>query len=514
VIPVDRQPEDEMILARLARGERIKSFQTVRIAKDGRAFDVSVTASPMRDTSGRIIGVSRIVRDITASKQAEAMVRRQADLLDQSHDAIFTWKLGGGITYWSRGAEGLYGYRGEEAIGRRSYELLQTRSAIPMQEIEAHIAREGSWYGELTHTTREGRNIVVESRHVRVCYDGETYALETNRDITSRKQAEEALRKSEERFRSSLLHSPLPVLLFDDREQILALSQSWLDQTGYSRAELRCIEDWTARAYGERSGEVREHIREFMPTGTDVHSRERIIRTKDGHERLWNFVTSSLGTQSDGRRLFICVAQDVTERKAHEEQIHLLMREANHRAKNMLNIVQAIARQTAAREPEDFVGRFTERLQALAANQDLLVRHKWLGVDVEDLVRAQLAHFADLVGPRIATHGPKVRLNPTAAQGIGLALHELATNAGKYGALSTHTGRVDICWGNDGDTLTMSWTEREGPLVSAPKRRGFGTMVIEGMARQSVEGAVELDYAPSGLTWRLTCPAANALEPG
>src|SRR5262249_30783750 len=159
----------------------------------------------------------------------------------QSHEAIFTWKIGGGITYWNRSAEVLYGYTAEEAIGRSSHELLRTVSPIPIHEIEAQIAHEGSWYGELTHTTREGRTIVVESRHVRVTYEGETYALETNRNIT--------------------------------------------------------------------------------------------------------------------------------ERKAHEEHVQLLINEINHRAKNMLSLVQAIARQTAAREPEDFIGRFTERIQALAANQ-------------------------------------------------------------------------------------------------------------------------------------------------
>jgi PAS domain S-box-containing protein len=302
--------------------------------------------------------------------------------------------------------------------------------------------------------------------------------------------------------------------LFDDREEILALSQSWLDQTGYSREELRRIEDWTARAHGERSGEVLEQIRQIIPTEPEAERGERTIRTKDGRERLWSFVTSALGTQSNGRSVFVCVAQDVTERKAHDEKIQLLMREVNHRSKNMLSLVQAIARQTAAREPEDFVGRFTERIQALSANQDLLVRHEWQGVDVEDLVRAQLAHFADLVGSRIAMHGPKLRLNAAAAQAIGLTLHELATNAGKYGALSTDTGRVDIGWGTEGDTFTMSWTERDGPPVSPPERRGFGSTVIASMAKATVGGEVQLDYAPSGLMWRLTCPAANGLESG
>jgi two-component sensor histidine kinase len=189
------------------------------------------------------------------------------------------------------------------------------------------------------------------------------------------------------------------------------------------------------------------------------------------------------------------------------------MREMNHRAKNMLGLVQAIGRQTATRNPEEFIKRFSERIQALSANQELLVRGEWKGVGTEDLVRAQLAPFADLIGSRIVVQGPELRLKAAGAQAIGLALHELATNAGKYGALSTDAGRVDICWGSDGDTFTMSWVEREGPRVSAPKRRGFGTIVMEAMAESSLEGKVDLDYAPSGLTWRLTCPAANTLGP-
>jgi PAS domain S-box-containing protein len=339
------------------------------------------------------------------------------------------------------------------------------------------------------------------------------YVVTVVEDITARKQAEEELRKSEERFRSSVLHSPLPVLMYDDREQILAVSQSWLDKTGYSREELRRIEDWTTRAYGDRSGDVLEYIRGIISTEPEAQSTELTIRTRDGRERIWSFVASALGTQSDGRRLFVSMAYDSTEQKAHEEQVWLLMREVNHRAKNMLSMVQAVARQTAAREPEDFIGRFTERIQALAANQDLLVQNGWQGVDVEKLVRAQLAHFGDLVGSRIAVDGQRLRLNAAAAQAIGLALHELATNAAKYGALSVDGGRVDVSWQLEGDKFVMSWIERSGPLVSTPERRGFGSTVVDSMAKLSVGGEVQLDYAPGGLMWRLTCPAANAVEP-
>jgi PAS domain S-box-containing protein len=340
------------------------------------------------------------------------------------------------------------------------------------------------------------------------------YFVSVIEDISARKQAEKELRENEERFRSSLLQSPLPVSLFDDREQILAISQSWLEQSGYLREELPRLEDWMSRAYGERSAELLERLRQVIVISTEPEARsaELKIRTKDGRERLWNFLSSPLATQSGGRRLFVCIAQDVTDQKAHEEQIQLLMQEINHRAKNMLSLVQAIARQTIAREPEDFIERFTDRIQALAANQDLLVRNEWKGVDIDDLVRAQLAHFADLVGFRITVHGSPVRLNAAAAQAIGLALHELATNAGKYGALSVETGRVDIGWRLDGNLFAMSWTEGNGPPVSPPKQRGFGSTVVDPMVRQTVNGEVHLDFIPAGVAWNLTCPAENALE--
>jgi two-component sensor histidine kinase len=222
----------------------------------------------------------------------------------------------------------------------------------------------------------------------------------------------------------------------------------------------------------------------------------------------------SLSSHLDCRRTYALETnRDITQRKRHEEREHLIMREMNHRAKNMLGLVQAIARQTATRNPEDFIDRFSQRIQALSANQELLIRGERKGVETEDLVRAQLAPFADLIGTRIATQGAKLRLKAAGAQAIGLALHELATNAGKYGALSMDTGHIDVCWATDGDIFTMSWVERDGPPVSAPKRRGFGTVVMQEMAEDSLDGTVDLDYATSGLTWRLTCPAENILEP-
>jgi PAS domain S-box-containing protein len=119
---------------------------TIRRRKDGKLLDVSLTVSPVKDAEGDVIGASKIARNITEWKQKLELLRRQADLLDQSHDAIFTWEIGSGIVYWSKGAERLYGYTTEEAIGRLSHELLRTRSPITMQEVDSQIAREGSCY--------------------------------------------------------------------------------------------------------------------------------------------------------------------------------------------------------------------------------------------------------------------------------------------------------------------------------------------------------------------------------
>ncbi len=262
----------------------------------------------------------------------------------------------------------------------------------------------------------------------------------------------------------------------------------------------------------ERQDE-KDAILERIRRGDRTGHFETICRCSDGHQVDVSMTMSPM-RDVDGMVVGVSrIARDITERKEREEREHLLMREVNHRAKNMLSVVDAIARQTATRDPEHFVDCFSERIQALAANQDLLIKNAWHGVEIEDLVCAQLAPFADLIGSRIALCGPKLRLNAAAAQAIGLALHELSTNAGKYGALSTDRGRVGVSWDAADDTFTMGWIERKGPPVAAPQRRGFGTTVMEAMTERSVGGAVDLDYAPSGVAWRLTCPATNALEP-
>jgi PAS domain S-box-containing protein len=330
--------------------------------------------------------------------------------------------------------------------------------------------------------------------------------------ITEQVEIRHALADSEARFRATFENAAVGITHVAPDGSFLRFNKALSRLLGWPADELitKSVQEITHP--DDRAAELAQ-FKQLEDGRVDSYSMEKRDLRKDG-TIVWIRLTRSCVRKSDGSvDYFVAVVEDISARKRAEEQLHLLMREANHRVKNLLSLVQAIARQTAAGNVEGFIGRFTERIQALAANQDLLGRDEWQGADLEDLVRAHLAHFADLVGSRITVHGSKLHLNATAAQAIGLALHELATNAGKYGALSTDAGRVDVGWRLDGDALTMSWTERDGPPVRPPERRGFGTTVIDAMARQALGGEVQLDYARSGLEWHLTCPRGNALEP-
>jgi two-component sensor histidine kinase/CheY-like chemotaxis protein len=202
--------------------------------------------------------------------------------------------------------------------------------------------------------------------------------------------------------------------------------------------------------------------------------------------------------------------------KQAEQQIRLLMNEVNHRSKNLLSVVTAIAQQTAASSPQEFVKKFSSRVQALAVNHDLLVKSQWRSIEASELVSGQLAHFGDLVGKRILFDGPLIRVSSTAAQSIGMVVHELSTNTVKYGALSGEEGQIDIGWRIDSSgaepVFSICWTERNGPPIVAPTHRGFGTTVVTKMVEMSLDGETVLDYAPTGLIWRFACPLKNVLE--
>jgi PAS domain S-box-containing protein len=262
---------------------------------------------------------------------------------------------------------------------------------------------------------------------------------------------------------------------------------------------------------------VVDGFQQALARGDDVYESEyRIIRPSDGQLR-WIFGRGRTIRDADGKVVrYSGVDIDITERKQAEAHVRLLMQEVNHRANNLLAVVQAMAQHLAdSAHGEDFVGRLSRRLSALAASNNLLVSGKWQGVELARLVESQLLPFAGAAG-RVTASGPSLRLKPAAAQAIGMALHELATNAAKHGALSNLSGTITLDWQLDGAgeerSFAMDWREGGGPLVAPPRRTGFGHTVMMQMTKSTLAGEASLDFAPQGLRWRLACPARHALE--
>ncbi|MFZ1106258.1 MAG: PAS domain S-box protein [Hyphomicrobiaceae bacterium] len=215
------------------------------------------------------------------------------------------------------------------------------------------------------------------------------------------------------------------------------------------------------------------------------------------------------------------IARDVTERNRARDHIRLLLNESTHRTKNLLAVVQAIASQTArfADTFDQFQDRFADRLHSMALSHDLLVSEGWKRARLSDLVRVQLETFDP--GGRVTLQGPDFYLAADAAQHVGLALHELATNAAKYGALSTAEGAIAVDWEivSDGpEVLRLSWQERNGPPVTRPSRVGFGSTLIEKAIEHALDAKVVTEYAPQGFSWTIEIPsqyiAAAPRSPG
>jgi PAS domain S-box-containing protein len=216
----------------------------------------------------------------------------------------------------------------------------------------------------------------------------------------------------------------------------------------------------------------------------------------------------------EGRRYFTGVMRDISARKEREHHIRLIMRELSHRTKNILAVVQAMAWQTSRTSvnAEEFQDRLSQRVDGLSRSIDLLVRREWEGVDIEDLIRDQLAPFFDEKKPRLQLNGPPLVLKPNGAQDLGLVLHELATNASKYGALSSPTGRVVVTWSvviesTAAAAFKMTWKEEGGPAVVPPTRTGFGYTVISEMMVKAHKAKIDMDFASTGLLWQMELEA-------
>ena len=210
--------------------------------------------------------------------------------------------------------------------------------------------------------------------------------------------------------------------------------------------------------------------------------------------------------------------QFAVERSATEQQLRLLLRELTHRSKNLLTVIQAIARQTARQTAtvDEFLDRFGARLHGIGVSHDLLVADDWQGASLRMLVEQQLEAYADASSEQVSIDGEDVVLKPEAVQNLGMALHELTANAETYGALSRPEGSVHVSWlvCDDENTLKLSWQETGGPEVKKPSRSGFGRAVIENIVSQALSGQATLIFAPKGVRCDIVIPDSHISSRG
>lgn len=443
-----------------------------------------------------------------------------AAIVQSSHDAIVGKSLDGTVLTWNAAAEEIFGWRAHEIVGASIRRLIPEERQAEEDVILASIrAGERVPSFETVRLRKDGREVHVAVT-VSPVYNAAGQVIGASkiaRDISDARLVQAALDESEMRFRLMADNISQLAWIAAPDGAITWYNRRWYDYTGTAFAEMKDW-GWQAIHHPDHVDAVTAKFATHIASGQPWEDTFP-LRGADGQYR-WFLSRAQPWKDADGQvQCWFGTNTDITEQLEAERRIELLMLEVNHRSKNMLAMIQSLARRSSGhaersgdrRNNDDFVRRLEQRIASLAANQDLLVRRAWANVPLSELVEAQLAFLGETLA-QIERIGPHLPVTPAAAETIGMALHELATNALKYGALSVPTGRVRIEWSRARDGgLDMAWAEQGGPPVSAPVNPGFGSRLITDMPRGKLRGQVHVDFAPTGFSWRLTCPAERVL---
>ncbi|MGD9868700.1 MAG: PAS domain S-box protein [Hyphomicrobiales bacterium] len=489
----------------LRTGQSQRDSEVLLEKADGSRIVVLLNIEPL--TEGAFVrGAVNCFLDITERKFSEETFQQHwADLDDFFETAAVPmhWTDTDGMIRRVNKAElDLLGYERDEYVGRHLSEfhidedataviLDRLRSGEPLSRMSAHLkARDGTVKTVLISSSGSFR-------------DGK---LVSTRFITLDTTAEQARRQL-----AAIVESSDDAIVSKDLNGVIASWNQGAERLfGYSAREA-IGKSITMLIPPDRQDEE-PAILERIRRGERVNHFETVRRRKDG-----SLVSISLTISpvKDGRGEIVGaskIARDITERRRAEERRNLLMRELSHRAKNLLAVVQGIMWQAAryAKDMKTFEADFSERLQGLARSHDLLVHEDWEGAPLSKLIESQLSFIDQSEELTISAEGPDILLTPSAAQNLGLALHELATNAVKHGAFSRRRGQVEIKWTLSGDNggarLILTWTESGGRSVKEPRRRGFGYAVLDRIVPQALSGTANFTFRPEGLSWRLEAP--------
>lgn len=339
-----------------------------------------------------------------------------------------------------------------------------------------------------------------------------THLIASGVDVSQRQAAESALRESEGRLRFALSSAGAAIWdWYADRGETYWSAEHW-DLYGIGPDVTPSYENWLGSVLAEDRARAEAQIVALLEGRSDVFQIE--FRIRHPHRGIrWLLGWGRGERAADGRLHRLSgITLDITDRKQAEQDLRLLMAEVDHRAKNMLAVVQAMLRLTKAGDIDDYRSRIEGRVGALARAHTHLADARWRGVDLHRLLRAEMASRTPAAADRVVLAGPAVLLAADTAQAAAMALHELADNALRHGALSVPEGRLEVDWTIGEEGLKLHWRESGGPALAADAKPGFGTIVIDRSIGQQLSGTIERTWLPDGLDCTILLPPANLAE--
>jgi PAS domain S-box-containing protein len=410
------------------------------------------------------------------------------------------------------------GFTSGELVGQKSLtDLMDEKGAQFFANLTQALARHGKLEEVFVLLFAKSGEPVPAYLHIGPSHDAEGAAA--GMSIAAFRGEHRALREAALR-RGKLAAEQLAAIVANSTDAIVSV-----DKDGVVLTANRAFSDIFLYEPRELAGarlvdlivpeDCRQHFNEKLKQAGRQQVKSKIVRRrrKDGKFIELSLSTAPIHDEAGEVTAISAIYRDVAPLMRAAEHIEFLLREVNHRSKNMLAVVQAVARQTArlAETPELFIESFMARLAAIASSHDLLVSRDWRGVQIADLTRSQFDHLDPDARERISVEGDFIEINPRAAESYGLALHELSTNAARHGALSGPSGSVELRFELDTEskTYTLTWRERGGPGVGKPERAGFGHSVLTRMAPLAIHGESALDFSPDGVAYRLSAPVAQ-----
>ena len=439
-----------------------------------------------------------------------------AGIIDSSDAAIFTVGLDRRVITWNAAATRIFGWSASEMVGQTLDALIPEPSRQKPDWITPKIlAGESTSKIELIRLRKDGSPVDIAAL-VSPLRDASGKIIGSStlaRDITEELLSRDALTEARSRFGMVADNIAQLVWIAHPDGAIFWYNKRWFEYTDTTLEAMQGF-GWQAVLHADHAERVTAMYIRNMAAGVEWEDTFP-LRGADGQYR-W-FLTRcvpSLGAAGNVLSWFGSNT-DVTALRDAERRIELLLMEVNHRSKNLLSVVQSLARRTAA-AGEDFIPRLERRIAALSANQDVLVQRNWSAVPLKELIEAQLK-FLEQAAAQTQLTGPEVVIQPATAEALSMTLHELATNAENFGAYSVAAGTVLIDWdvsGMDGDAeFVLRWTESGGPRVRQTGKPGFGSRIIREVPSGRLRGQVETEFAPQGFRFTLRCPAANVLAP-